>query len=222
MAVIQTPGSSTLASVSPGFKSLTTSIKPDDSAGAYQIGVRSGAMTVVAANAPVFSFRFAPGTGQLCVVKRVTVSWVTTTGFTAGQAMGFGIFYARNFLTSDSGGTAIAPINNNNQQFRTKLDTAQVTDLRIPTTGALTAGTRTLDAQPLGAVRFFAPTTTAGTQLLTTNLLLYSATEHPMVLQNNEGFVINNQILMGAAGVGTLAVNVEWFETDAYKASVNT
>ena len=214
MAVIQTPGSSTLASVSPGFKSLTTSIKPDDSAGAYQIGVRSGAMTVVAANAPVFSFRFAPGTGQLCVVKRVTVSWVTTTGFTAGQAMGFGLFYARNFLTSDSGGTAIAPINNNNQQFRTKLDTAQVTDLRIPTTGALTAGTRTLDAQPLGAVNFWVPA--VGTQLVTTEMLAYDVNDYPLVLANNEGFVIQNQILMGATGVGTLVVNVEWFEADSY------
>ena len=222
MAVIQTAGSSTLATVDTNFKSLRNTVKPDDSAGAYQIGVRSGLMTVVAANAPVFSFRFAPGTGQLCVVKRVTVGWITTTGFTAGQIMGFGLFYARNFLASDSGGTAVAPISNSSQQLRTKLDTTQVTDLRISTTGALTAGTRTLDAQALGAVRFYSPTTTAGNHLTATNLLLYSATDHPIVLQNNEGLVINNQVLMGAAGVGVLSVNVEWFETDAYKASVNT
>lgn len=222
MAVIQTPGSAVQATVDPGFDSLRVDIKPDDSAGAFQISATSGAMTGIALNAPVFSFRYAPGTGQLCVIKRVTANWITTTTFTAAQAMGFGMFFARAFLASDSGGTAVGPILGNSQKLRSRLVTSQVTDLRISSTGALTAGTRTLDTQPLGAVRFYSAAATVGTLLTSTNLIFYSATDHPLILQNNEGFVITNQVAMGAGGVGTMVINVEWFETDAYKASVNT
>jgi hypothetical protein len=222
MAVLQNPGSTVQATVDPLFASLRADIKPDDSSGAFQLASASGAMTTVAANAPVYSFRFAPGTGQLCVVKRVTIQWTTTTTFTGGQAMGFGLFAARSWLASDSGGTAIGPITGSNQKMRTRLVTSQVTDVRIATTGTLTAGTRTLDTQPLGQVRFHSAAATVGSLLPRTELLFYSATDHPLILQNNEGFVIANQVLMGTGGVGTMVVNVEWFETDAYKASVNT
>jgi hypothetical protein len=52
-------------------------------------------------------------------------------------------------------------------------------------------------------------------------LISYNFNDYPLVLLNNEGFVIANQVLQGAGGTVGLVVNVEWFETDAYKASVN-
>ena len=90
------------------------------------------------------------------------------------------------------------------------------TDVRISAAAVLTAGTRSLDTQPLGLTYFYAPTTTAGTLLNTTNLISYNLDDYPLVLQNNEGFVITNQVLMGAGGVGTAYVNVEWFEANSY------
>jgi hypothetical protein len=35
----------------------------------------------------------------------------------------------------------------------------------------------------------------------------------PVVLQSNEGLVINNIVALGAAGVITIAINVEWTES---------
>jgi hypothetical protein len=102
----------------------------------------------------------------------------------------------------------------NNQKYRTSLGTTAVTNVNIGSTGALTAGTRTLDAQPLGSVYYWVPG--VGTSLVQTDLLSYDPTDYPLVLANNEGFTIQNQILMGATGVGTLVVNVEWFEAAAY------
>jgi hypothetical protein len=199
------------------MKAVHTAIKPDELIGAYQLSATSGAMTAIAAAGPIFSFRWAPGTGQVCVVKRVSVAWNTTTGFTAGQAMGYGLYFARAFTASDSAGTALTPIVGSSQKYRTnQMITSQVTDARIPTTAVLTAGTRTLDTQALGQVYFYAPTTTAGTHLTNTNLISYNIDDYPLVLSNNEGLVITNQILMGAAGTGTLTVNVEWFETNYY------
>lgn len=217
MAIIQSAASTDLATVDSTMKAVHLVLKPDELVGAYQLSATSGAMTLIAAAGPVFSFRYAPGTGQVCVVKRVLVAWNTTTGFTTGQAMGYGLYFARAFTATDSGGTALAPIIGSSQKYRTnQMITSQVTDARIPTTAVLTAGTRTLDTQALGQVYFYVPTTTAGTHLTNTDLISYDIDDYPLVLQNNEGFVITNQILMGAAGVGTLTVNVEWFETNYY------
>jgi len=217
MAIIQSAVSTDLATVDPTMDALRTVLKPDELVGAYHLSATSGAMTLIAAAGPVFSFRYAPGTGQVCVIKRVLIGWNTTTGFTTGQALGFGLYSARSFIASDTGGTSLAPFIGNVQKNRTnQMITTQVTDARISTTAVLTAGTRTLDTQALGQTYFYAPTTTAGTHLTNTNLVLHNVNDHPIVLQNNEGLVIANQILMGAAGVGTLTVNIEWFEANSY------
>lgn len=217
MALIQSGIDTTLMTVDPTMKAAHMVIKPDELTGAYQLSLTSGALTTVAAGTAsagtVFSFRYAPGTGNVCVVKRISVGFVTTTAFSSAQQMGFGLFAARSFSGADSGGTA-ATLSGNNNKYRTSLATTSVSNINIGTTGALTAGTRTLDAQPLGTVNFWV--SGVGTSLTTTDLISYDPNDYPFVLANQEGFVIQNQILMGAAGVGTLVVNVEWFEATSY------
>lgn len=213
MAIIQSGADSTLMTVDPTFKAARVVIKPDEMLGAYQLSVASGALTTVAAGGPVFSFRYAPGGSTVCVVKRVSVGFVCTTAFGAAQAMGYGVYVARSFSGSDSGGTP-ATLTGNNNKYRTSLATTGVSDLRISTTAALTAGTRTLDSQALGTTYFYVPG--VGTSLTQTDLISYDANDYPIVLANNEGIVITNSILMGATGVGTLVVNIEWFEANAY------
>jgi hypothetical protein len=217
MAIIQSGADSTLLTVDPSFKSARVTIKPDELTGAYQLSLASGALTTVAASTAsagtLFSFRYAPGTSNVCVVKRVSVGWVQTTAFGAAQQMGLGLFVARGFSGADSGGTA-ATLSGDNQKMRTSLATTGVSNINVGTTAALTAGTRTLDAQPLGAAYFWVPG--VGTQLVNTELLAYDVNDYPLVLANQEGFCIQNLILMGATGVGTLVVNVEWFEASAY------
>jgi hypothetical protein len=213
MALIQSGADSTLLTVDPTFKAARVVIKPDELLGAYQLSLASGALTTVAAAGPVFSFRYAPGTSTVCVVKRVSVGFVATTAFGSAQQMGFGIYAARSFSGSDSGGNA-ATLTGNNNKYRTSLATTGVTDIRIGSTAALTAGTRTLDSQSLGTTYFWVPA--AGTSLAQTDLISYDANDYPFVLAPNEGFVIANQVLMGATGVGTLVVNVEWFEANSY------
>jgi hypothetical protein len=124
-------------------------------------------------------------------------------------------------LTSDSGGTALAPLAGNTNKHRTKFDSSQVTDIRIASTGTLTAGTRTLDTNPLARVDAWIGATTAGvgTTLPNTNLVFYNINDYPIVLENNAGFVITN-ILASVVMVFRMTVNIEWFETDAYRESV--
>ena len=221
MAVIQSSTSTAIATVDPTFRSMRTTIKPDEMVGAYHLAATSGLIAATAINSPLFSFRWAPGTGQLCVVKRVSISITTTTGPTSAQQMSWGLFQARGSLTSDSGGTALAPLVGNSNKQRTNLDSSQITDVRMASTGTLTAGTRTLDANPLARINAWIGATTAGvgTTVPNTNLVSYNINDYPVVLQNNEGFVITNT-LASVVMVYRMTVNMEWFETDAYRESV--
>ena len=217
MAVIQSAADgTTLGTVGPTSLGLNITIKPDELAGAYQIAAATGAIVAATAAGTVFSFRYAPGTGQVCVIKRVSVavSSANTTLNTAAQ-VGIGIFVARGFVASDSGGTALAPLATGAGRYRTALLTSNATDIRIATTTTLTAGTRTLDANTLGSTYFYA-TAAVGTYLPLTNLVSYNVSDYPLVLQNNEGFVVNTLTAMPALGSSSVFINVEWFEATSY------
>jgi len=78
----------------------------------------------------------------------------------------------------------------------------------------LTAGTRTLETQPIGAANAWSGG--AGSTLPQTQLLSHDAGDYPFILAQNEGLIITNAVAMGAAGAGTLIVNIEWSEANSY------
>lgn len=175
------------------------------------IGATSGAMTVVAAAGPVFSFRNI-GT-NLIMVRRVTVGFSVTTAFTTAQALQYGLFKATSFSASDTGGTALYTAGQNKHRTSfTNITTAP--DIRIGSTGALTAGTRTLDTVSIGIAGGAAQA--VGASLQPTPLFQHDSGDYPLILAANEGFVITNLTTMGAAGVINLHVNIEYAEATAF------
>ena len=218
MAIIQSGVTTDLMTVDPTFKTARVVVKPDEMVGSYQIGANTGLITTDAASTSsagtLFSFRYTSGgSGTVCVIKRISVGYVCTTAFGTAQTMGFGVFPARSFTASDSGGTSLSVTGNNNK-MRTTQATSTVADIRVATTGALTAGTRTIDTNPIALTNFWVPG--AGTSLTQTEIFNYDPGDYNMVFATNEGFVINNMVLMGATGVGVATFNVEWFEAAAY------
>lgn len=200
----------TVATVDPTAKALRTRIAPPEVVGAYGIRLVSGAVTGVAANAPIWSFRYT-GSGLL-VVLRVELASMVTTAFTAAQLVDYELLVARSFSASDTTGTA-AILTGNNGKMRTIQATTALGDCRIGTTGALTAGTRTLDSQGIGYVNFWANAAGAGFYGNAPPFLYTPGPqEYPVILANNEGLVINNITAMGAAGVLKLAVIVRYLE----------
>jgi hypothetical protein len=176
---------------------------------AARVTAGSGALTGVAAGGAVFSLRNNAGNGEFFVVRRLGVGFLTTTAFTTAQAIDFGAYVARSFTASDSGGTAIA-LTGSNQKLRTAHTAPNAADARISATGALTAGTRTLDAQPIGVVAGWAGGVGQGViSPFTANLWDQYAGDHQLVLAPNEGLIIAPLTAMGAAGVGRLYVNAE-------------
>lgn len=213
MASIQDSITGTSAGVDHLHKGLRVSLKPNESLGWNSVGAQSGLLTAVVANGAVFSFRNL--SANPIIIRRVGVGYLCSTAFTAAQKVDFSLMVVRAFTASDSGGTAIA-LTGNNTKHRTSLGTPTSVDMRIATTAALTAGTKTLDTNTVGIVGAWVPA--AGTIINTAqdNLLSHSAGDHPIVLAQNEGINIQNLTLMGATGVGTLYVNIEFAEVLNY------
>ncbi len=177
----------------------------------YSIAMRSGAMTIVAAAGPVWSVRWT-ATQHYAVIKKVKVSVGVTTAFTNAQVMDMGLYFARAFTAADTGGTA-ATLTTNNGKLDTSYPTTKIAtgDLRIGTTDVITAGTRTLDAQPLDVVEFSCTGlgVSGGDREMNFGL---TPSRQEIILRFQEGLVLHNMIVMGAVGVVMLTVTLEWAE----------
>lgn len=206
----------TIAEVDPGFKAQRASLRPMDSLGWNSLGAFTGAVTVLGAGGAIFSFRNI--SANPIAVRRVGVGHVLTTGFTAAQQLQLQLFAVRAWSVSDSGGTGVS-ITGSNGKHRTSLAPPANVDCRVAITGAITpSASRTVDANALAVLGYYAAATTAGVVLpsANNNLFQQDAGDHPLILAQNEGFLISNGIVHGAGGVGTFNVNIEFAELAEY------
>lgn len=183
--------------------------------GSYRFSHLSGTMAAgLAAAANVFSFRWADAT-RLCVLQKLVVDGLSgsATAFTAG----FGsirAFIARSFTASDSAGSALT-LTGNNGKMRTNMGTTLVTDIRGSATAALTAGTRTLDAQPFGQISLTFGTAVSVQYLNPTPLYGEDVgPTPPIVLVQNEGYVV--QATVPATGTWQFGITSLHTEVTAY------
>jgi len=214
MAIKIVGASNNHASVDADPAALEVTGRPDQTLNWQSTTGVSGNVATVAANGPLCSLR---NTGpNLIIVRRLSMSFRVSTGFTAGQELRFAVFRAFNYTSGDTGGTEIFSSALQNRHSTNLAPVAFAPDIRVPTTGGLTVGTRTLESIPLGAVHAWTAAATASLVIPITNLLSQDAGDYPVVLAANEGLVMTNQVLMGAGGVGVLVMNVEWAEATAY------
>jgi len=198
--------------------------KPIDAGalGHYAVSVQTGAIAAgAAANAEVFQLRWSDAS-RLCVVTKIIVTGMrATTAFAAG-AIDIKATVARTWTASGSGGTALT-LTGEQAQLRTSFGTSLMGDMRIATTAALGAGTKTLDTQDLGTITthssggWSAATPIVGQIYLPDNVLWKPDTgagEHPLVLAQNEGVVVRATV--PATGVWNIGVTVQWSEVTAY------
>lgn len=222
--VVGNVNNSTAVEVEANTKAMRAVIRPDDygSLGIYSIGATSGTMAAtLGAGSPIFSWRFPTGgTATLAIVKRVLLSAIGgSTAFAAGTGK-FELFAARSFSASDTGGTDITPAAASaTSKLRTSMATTSMVgtgDIRISSTGALTAGTRSLDAQPLVSTACVCSATTSVNMLGASSIPFFDQRvgEHPFVLAVNEGFVI--QATVTATGTWAFSVTVTWEELASY------
>jgi hypothetical protein len=214
MAVIIQGNGGTNAEVETNTRAMRVVVRPNDwgSLGSYAKGLTSGVITAgLAAAASVYQFRWSSAS-NLCVVKRVRISAGGITAFTAG-VVSFQLFVARSYTVNGSGGTA-GTLTGNNGKLRTSMGTTLLGDVRIISTVALSAGTWTLDTDPIATLST-STTATAGTVMASsTDLFFHPNSEYPLILAQNEG--LNIQATVPATGTWTMSVQTEWEELASF------
>jgi hypothetical protein len=197
---------------------------PVGGGGAFRLSMQSGTMAAaLAANSEIFQFRYVTGAARVCLVHGISISAGMNVAATAAALLALRATVARAWTVAGSTGTR-ATLTGNNQKLHTGHATSEVNDAGISTTAALTAGTKTLDAQDIGSVAFGRLTgaitvTPDGIILPKTNLLgdFAGSLAFPLVLGNQEGFVIRTGAnAWPAAQTWNFAVDVAWSEVDGF------
>ena len=205
------------AEVDLSTKALRATLRPLDYGvgGSFQLTSKSGIMAAgLTAAAPIYAFRNASAS-LLAVVKRVKISaWSLGTGFTAGLST-FEMVRAISWTVADTGG-AVDVITTVNGKLRSNMASiASLAEIRHSDTATLTAGTRTLDSQPLESLNVNVPVTANFAFVpAPTKLFEKMASEFPLVLAASEGFIIRATV--PATGTWTFAITPEWDEVASY------
>jgi hypothetical protein len=198
------------------------------SRGGYITSPSTGAVTTIAAATAtagqLLVFR-NPSTTLQALIKSIKARFILTTAYGAAQETGCDLILARSFSVNATDGTAVdvgsTVANSGNLAADQPTSIITAGCVRVATDAAITAGTHTLDASPIGSLSGWMGA--IGEQIPDEDAqdadgfgILYDASdsEHgsPIVLAADEGFVIRNKILMGATGVGRWDFKIEWEE----------
>lgn len=199
-----------------------------DLQGSFRLVCSSGAVTILAARTAtagqVFNFRWPSSTSTKAIIRYVGAKFTLTTAYGTAQETGCDMILARSFSVNGTNGTAVdvGSTVTNTGKILTGLATSLITAgcVRVATDAAITAGTHTLDANPFGilsgwsgAIGDTVPRSTSGAaDGFGTLWDARGANDAPLILGQNEGFILRNLILMGATGVGRWDFCVEWDE----------
>lgn len=200
-----------------GFRGLIVTQKPLEygALGTYRKSLLSGTMAAgLAAGANVFSWRWGDAT-RLGIVQKVVLEGLSGSGTAFAAGLGsVRMFAARSFSASDTGGSA-GTLTGNNSKLRTAMGTTLLTDVRISSTAALSAGTRTLDTDAMAQISLSFGIIVSVQYL--NNVVLFGedvGPEMPYVCAQNEGFVL--QATVPATGTWQFGVGCRWAEVASF------
>lgn len=196
------------------FQAGRVSIRPLEFGpyGHFRANLVTGATVSLTAGDPIASFRWTSSTAN-AVLLRARLNAQITANITTAVAVPVELIKATGFTASDSGGTASQP--GSTQKNRSTMNSSLVGDLRVATTGKLTAGTRTLDALGFAySIPQFTPNVTnAGSVSYPDDMyLIDSYGEYPMTFAANEGFILRTPIAGNTSGAVQFTLTLDWAE----------
>ena len=182
----------------------------------FQASVITGTIAAGLAGASeLMQFRYT-GTGVAVVKLIQSTTQGTGTAFAAGGGQ-LALRVARSWSVDGSGG-GLTTLTGNNAKLRSQYNTTNAA-IRIATTAALTAGTKTTDANPFALQQVNIGTGTNTQPFPPVNLYSIGPTDSLMdndmglMLVANEGFAI--EATVPATGTWSAAFTVKWAEFDA-------
>jgi hypothetical protein len=187
------------------------------SLGDYECNMSSGVIAAgLAPGSDVYQFRTNVA-GKLVLVHSVRM-WAIGqgTGFTAG-VFAFAMFQVRSWTANGSGGLT-ATLTGGNAKLRQSdpvpVISASGSGIRIADTAALTAGTRTPDAQGMRSIAGTVDTSPFAPLVSPVVDLFNDEGRYPLTLEQNTGFIITATV--PATGAWIMGVSVRWQETGGY------
>lgn len=205
------------------FRAMRGTNRPMDhgSLGAYSHGGISGILpAALGANSEIYQFRWTDAT-RLCVINEIKIAaCVTTTFFAAGVPVQIDLVKATAWTVAGTGGTRVTPAALLKKRTSMGSTLVAASDIAIATTAALGAGTKTLETVSLATILAPGPITASlNGQIVAPGTILWrgeaSDGQHPLVLAQNEGFVIRS-VAVPATGTWMAAIAIDWTEVTAY------
>lgn len=221
MAVLEGGVSAELAGV--GVQSgaglhVCTKPVPMGSLGHYRTSHRTVLVNTQAANSRLFELQNAHAT-NIIVVLEIRIEWIQTAAHTAAILDSLDLYRCTSYSAVDTTNTVTPVIS----KMRTSFGAAGANVRGVTVAGAaagMTGGTLTKDTAPMRqwGMWMLATVPTAGPVSTIEAFYRPDVTdgEHPLTLVQNEGFTIENRVLLGAAAGSAVSIDVTWAEVTAY------
>jgi hypothetical protein len=186
--------------------------------GHYRVNHRCALAGNQAANSRLFEMRNTHAT-NLIVPTRLVVRWIQTGG-TASTEDSLDVFKVTAFSAVDTTNTVTPTTSVKRASMAAPPGAAAIRGVTVAGAAAgMTGGTLTKDGGSIGQLvqQLLGTLPTAGTVgvLAFVNFGDMDGT-HPFAFAQNEGFIIENRVLLGIGGGGTVYIDFSWAEVTVY------
>jgi hypothetical protein len=190
--------------------------------GHYKTSHRHVLVNVQAANSMLFALRNMHAT-NLIVVHTIRVEWIQTANHTAAILDSLDIYRLTSFSVTPTTNTVTPVLSKLRTSFGTLVDGTDLAVRGVTVAGAaagMTGGTQTKDTAPLRQFGqwMLATLPTAGPppQIDRAYWTAVGDGESPLILVQNEGFLIENRVVLGAAAGSAVSIDIEFSVATAY------
>lgn len=205
-----------------GADGLHTTIKPiPTSIGHYRVTHRFAIVATQAATSRLFEIQ-NPTAGRLLIPTRLIIKWVTASAHTAFIEDSLDVYKGLGFTAVDTTNT-VTPVGVVKRTTGFGASTANIRGVTVAGAAAgMTGGTITALANPVGQLPLILPQAVEAVTETTPRFPLIGDMfddvngTHPFVLEQNEGIVVANRVLLGAAAGSSVYIDFSWAEALAY------
>lgn len=192
---------------------------PYSTLGHYRVNHRCAIVNTQAANSRLFEVRNSHAT-NLIVPTRLIIKWLITGAHTAVIENSLDVYKVTSFTAVDTTNTVTPTPSYKRANMTTTPAAAVLRGVTVAGAAAgMTGGTLTKDSASIGQLPKYIGQTTAPTTFTEPSMLdAFDDVNgtHPFVFAQNEGLIIENRVLLGAAAASSVYIDFSWAEATAY------
>jgi hypothetical protein len=225
MAVIRSGPDTTELTIDTTFKSALVTVRPlgggaaGTLVGHYRVNHRFAFAVTQAANSRVFEVK--NNGGNLIVPTRLIIKVIQTGTFTAAIEDSLDVFKLTGFTAVDTTNTVTPTASVKRTAGMTAAPAnAQIRGVTVAGAAAgMTGGTLTKDGGSVGQLPlWFTAAQPTGSEVVYTAVDNFDDVNgtHPFIFAQNEGFEIENRVLLGAAASASCYIDFSWAEVSVF------